>query len=400
MRALLIDCHKNTAVCLEEIMKELAQIRFQVNILAESRTSLRCNSITECAVSSNLNGIYPRCGNETLAAIHWGKLDSTSAKRSSPKSTEMKIRPVEFTNFTQSSSGANPYLIPHLRHSHTIEHLYFIFNSAELYKSGRRVRGVYLIDPDDLGAFNASSRFRSKNWQNCYLEYGWFETGTTAANYRLYLSNIITKNCAELYKSGQRISVVYTIDPDGSGAFNVYCDQTTTGGGWTVIQKRMDGSVDFNRTWDDYKHGFGNLVGEFWLGLDKINRLTRNKTKNKLRVDLGVKTGKTVHSEYGWFGIGTETAKYSLNLGKIIGFGFGTWDKVHAGCTQKIGGGWWYDSSITECEVSSNLNGIYRRCGKGTLAAIHWGYLDGSAENSAPASTEMKIRPVEFMRVA
>ena len=42
MRALLIDCHKNTAVCLEEIMKELAQVRFEVNILAESRTSLRC----------------------------------------------------------------------------------------------------------------------------------------------------------------------------------------------------------------------------------------------------------------------------------------------------------------------------------------------------------------------
>ena len=85
-----------------------------------------------------------------------------------------------------------------------------------------------------------------------------------------------------------------------------------------MIQKRMDGSVDFNRTWDDYKHGFGNLVGEFWLGLDKINRLTRNKTKNKLRIDLGVETGKTVHHEYGWFGIGTETAKYRLYLGDII----------------------------------------------------------------------------------
>ena len=96
----------------------------------------------------------------------------------------------------------------------------------------------------------------------------------------------------------------------------------------------------------------------------------------------------------------TDATVSNDSLGPHKGFGFGTWDKVHAGCTQKIGGGWWYDSSITECEVSSNLNGIYRRCGKGTLAAIHWGYLDGSAENSAPASTEMKIRPVEFMRVA
>ena len=64
----------------------------------------------------------------------------------------------------------------------------------------------------------------------------------------------------------------------------------------------MDGSVNFNRTQDDHKHGFSNLVGEFWLGPDKINHLTRNKTKKKkkkkkkkrLRVDLGVKTGKTV----------------------------------------------------------------------------------------------------------
>ena len=84
-----------------------------------------------------------------------------------------------------------------------------------------------------------------------------------------------------------------------------------------MIQKRMDGSVDFNRTWDDYKDGFGNLVGEFWLGLNKINRLTRNKTNNMLRVDLGVTTDKTIHAEYGWFGIGTETSKYQLYIGNI-----------------------------------------------------------------------------------
>ena len=46
-----------------------------------------------------------------------------------------------------------------------------------------------------------------------------------------------------------------------------------------MIQERMDGSVNFKRTQEDYKHGFGNLVGEFWLGLDKTNCLTRNKTK-------------------------------------------------------------------------------------------------------------------------
>ena len=60
-----------------------------------------------------------------------------------------------------------------------------------------------------------------------------------------------------------------------------------------------------------------NLVGEFWLGLDKINRLTQNKTKNTLRVDLRAITNKIVHPEYDWFGIATETNKYRLYIGKM-----------------------------------------------------------------------------------
>ena len=79
----------------------------------------------------------------------------------------------------------------------------------------------------------------------------------------------------------------------------------------------MDGSVDFNRTWNNYKYGFGNLLSEFWLDLDKINRLTQNKTKNMLRIDLGVTMGQSVHAEYEWFGIGNATAGYRLYIGNM-----------------------------------------------------------------------------------
>ena len=206
-RAFLIDCQENTAACLEEIMKELTQVRFDIKILTENKTLAR--------------------------------------------------RKHDFSPF------------------------------------------MCFITFISIYSFQFLSLF--------------FKRISTVIT--LYLST--AKNCVELYHSGQRISGVYTIDPDGSGAFNVYCDHTTSGGGWTVFQKRMDGSVDFNRTWNDYKHGFGNLVGEFWLGLDKINRLTKKKTKNMLRVDLGVTARQTVHAEYEWFGIGNGTANYRLYIGNM-----------------------------------------------------------------------------------
>ena len=84
-----------------------------------------------------------------------------------------------------------------------------------------------------------------------------------------------------------------------------------------MIQKRLDGSVDFYLGWDDYKRGFGNLSGEFWLGLDKIHRLT--KEESRLRVDLEDFNGNTAYAEYSLFGVADEGSKYSLTLGTYTG---------------------------------------------------------------------------------
>ncbi|XP_035664242.1 ficolin-1-A-like [Branchiostoma floridae] len=76
----------------------------------------------------------------------------------------------------------------------------------------------------------------------------------------------------------------------------------TAGGGWTVIQRRQDGSVPFNRTWEEYKLGFGNTSGEYWLGNDNIHLLTSQENFT-LRVDLMDWGGQTAYAEYSLFRI-------------------------------------------------------------------------------------------------
>ncbi|XP_015751258.1 PREDICTED: ryncolin-1-like isoform X5 [Acropora digitifera] len=211
----------------------------------------------------------------------------------------------------------------------------------------------------------------------------------------------INKSCAEAFKSGGKISGVYKIDPDGLGdPFKVYCDQTTAGGGWTVFQRRQDGSVDFYRDWDAYKRGFGNLKGEFWLGLDKIHRLTVKDSK-KLRVDLEDNLGNTAFAEYSSISVASEQAKYQLRVGTYSGTAgdslrihdgqaFSTKDRdydSHSGkmCAVSFTGAWWYNA----CHFS-NLNGRYLN-GQINWQGMSWYHWKNSYLSLK--KSEMKIRP-------
>jgi len=214
--------------------------------------------------------------------------------------------------------------------------------------------------------------------------------------------NKVYKSCAELYKAGHKVSGAYTINPDNASPFDVYCDQTTAGGGWTVIQKRLDGSVDFYRGWDDYKRGFGNLNGEFWLGLNKIHRLT--KQRNRLRVDLEETNGKSAYAEYSFFGVGNEGSKYKLSLGTYSGTAgdslnghrdrpFSTKDRdndnTSRNCATLYKGAWWYNS----CH-HSNLNGLYHKGKHSSYGdGVNWYHWKGDYYSAKRA--EMKIKPVK-----
>jgi hypothetical protein len=92
----------------------------------------------------------------------------------------------------------------------------------------------------------------------------------------------------------------------------------TNGGGWTVFQRRQDASVDFYHGWQWYKDGFGDLNGNFWLGLEKIRRLTKSD-QNILRVDLADFTNEKAYAKYGTFSVATESEFYKLKVNHFSG---------------------------------------------------------------------------------
>ncbi|PFX12944.1 Angiopoietin-related protein 3 [Stylophora pistillata] len=92
------------------------------------------------------------------------------------------------------------------------------------------------------------------------------------------------RDCAEVYSSGKVDSGVYTIKPSGSRVFDVFCNQTIAGGGWTVFQRKLASSFSFDKVWDKYKEGFGNLSGDLWLGTKKLHRLAKHGVW-QIRVD-------------------------------------------------------------------------------------------------------------------
>ena len=111
---------------------------------------------------------------------------------------------------------------------------------------------------------------------------------------------------------------MYTINPDGGKPIQVLCDMNTDSGGWTVFQRRLDGSVDFYRGWVSYKNGFGNLNGEFWLGNDNVHRLT-DSDDVMLRVDLEDFEGNIAYAEYTTFKVADEADEYRLLIGGYNG---------------------------------------------------------------------------------
>ncbi|XP_063788551.1 microfibril-associated glycoprotein 4-like isoform X1 [Pseudophryne corroboree] len=191
----------------------------------------------------------------------------------------------------------------------------------------------------------------------------------------------IPKDCQEIWDRNHHTSDVYIIYPQGAQRpLPVYCDMTTNGTPWTVFQRRLDGSVDFQKPWLDYVNGFGNADGEYWLGLQNIYLLTVD-SDCELRVDLEDCAGRRVSALYSNFSLSRnalnpESDGYRLYVGAVTDGGagdalaphvehmFSTFDKDQdeevQNCAEYWGGGFWYHAG--GC-AGAGLNARYKATG-------------------------------------
>ncbi|XP_053551630.1 ficolin-1-like [Bombina bombina] len=213
----------------------------------------------------------------------------------------------------------------------------------------------------------------------------------------------VVRNCKELQDQGSVLGGWYIVYPDGIDPMLVLCDFHTDGGGWIVIQRRWDGSVDFNRDWDSYRKGFGNQLNEFWLGNDNIHILTSNGTW-ELHVDLFDYQNTNHFAKYASFRILGEDEKYRLllgayndgNAGDSMSYNNNTQfstldqdnDKSTTNCAKDRHGAWWYGA----CSLS-NLNSLYLQ-GKHNNPSTGINWNSGKGHSYSYKRALMLIRPV------
>ncbi|XP_012935327.1 ryncolin-1-like [Aplysia californica] len=157
-------------------------------------------------------------------------------------------------------------------------------------------------------------------------------------------------------------------------------------------QRRVNGRVDFERSWADYRMGFGDPHGDYWLGLDDMADLTR-RGDQELRIDFPFK-GKNYTFTYFPFRVAPLQNNFRLGLGSHRvddfyrvhnGAVFSTWDNDNSGGCSKndYKTGWWFVRCHQVC-----LNGVWRSTEWAKM--IVWESITGNYEG--PDFVSMKIR--------
>jgi len=124
-----------------------------------------------------------------------------------------------------------------------------------------------------------------------------------------------------------------------------------------LIQRNVNGSNAFNRSWAEFKVGFNDSRGNYWLGNDRLHQLTAND-RYKLRFDLQIRSNLSwIYAEYSSFVVSSEADNYRMRVSGYSGnagdwfsytngYEFTTYDRDNdqwgTNCAVENVGGFWY----------------------------------------------------------
>nr|XP_043068898.1 angiopoietin-4-like [Drosophila bipectinata] len=161
---------------------------------------------------------------------------------------------------------------------------------------------------------------------------------------------------------GQELQFVHReIQLPGSDPFKAVCySDSDIGSGWLYVYKKIYTSQTFNRTYEDYERGFGDigteLANEFFIGLNRLHHLTSGSHE----VLLGTVSGSSRCTN---FVVGDRSEGYRVKSnGRCFGDGlwmsplqdskFSTFDRDEDGVSDRnlakeYGYGWWFDPGMS-----------------------------------------------------
>jgi len=321
--------------------------------------------------------------------------DMSNKIRSLEKITEVFVGEMSMFNETLSAQRDKIYLLEQEKE----DMIELITNQS---KKLQKLEGTILKQDEKLNSFNkiisACSSVQAEKLKQ--LE-------EIIENQNEDIGALLKLNSSAIRKDCKSIKERYPSAESGrfvlDNGIEVVCEMNVDGGGWTMFQRRFDGSVNFTQNWNNYSVGFGSLDTEFWLGLENVHHLTKEGDYD-LRINMVEKDGTEKYAQYRNFKISDSSDYYRLtfeedsysgdagdSLSYHNGKPFSTYDADHDLSSDNCvthwgsGGGNW----MNKC-YKQDLNGLYTLENAQSYADIFYWY----DEKNSLISSKMMFRRI------